>query len=149
MRRTAPLVLLWLLALAALPPPLVAAQETMTVVLTAYSLRGTTYSGLPVAPGIAAGPVDQESATVRVTHYGPTGNVMADGQMPYYGAAACARRFPRGTRLIFPDGWTVECRDTGLLDQYGIGVDLFAPTLAVGRDFVARYGDTVTIEVLR
>jgi len=103
---------------------------------------------LLAAAGLSGVAQASEPTRLRVTHYYATGQVMADGQWPYYGAAACARRFPRGTRLAFPDGWTAECRDTGRLDEHGVDVDLFAPTPAIAREFVQRYGDWPVVEVV-
>lgn len=90
----------------------------------------------------------QEILTVRVTWYLPTGYRMANGEWPYVGAAACSTNLGFGTRLRFPDGTEFVCADRGYLGAGG-WADLYAPTPAIGRDYVRRYGDRATVEVIR
>lgn len=90
----------------------------------------------------------QELLSVRVTYYLPTGNRMANGEWPYHGAAACSYNLAFGTRLKFPDGAEFICADRGQLGAVG-WADLYAPTPEIGREFVRRYGERATVEVVR
>lgn len=76
---------------------------------------------------------------LRVTFYQATGSPMANGEMPYPGAAACSHHFDLGTviALIGPDGWyPVTCADRGHLNREP-WVDIYAPTAEAGR-YIAR-----------
>lgn len=85
---------------------------------------------------------------VRVTFFLPTGNVMRDGTWPYVGAAACGSYFPMGTVLELPDGFQVECRDTGYLGR--AQVDIYSPSMSWGRSNIeAAYGAYATVSVVR
>jgi len=84
---------------------------------------------------------------VRVTYYTPTGNPMYSGVYPQYGDAACSWNLPLGTRLRLPDGYEVTCWDRGQLGSQG-WLDLFAPSPAIGRGFIARYGEWAWVEVM-
>ena len=61
-----------------------------------------------------------------VTMYGATGNPMANGQMPYVGAAACPRNIPLETKVMIYDV-TFTCADRtakkydGRFDLYSEG----------------------------
>lgn len=102
----------------------------------------TMFAGVPRA-------LAQETATVTVTFYLPTGNVMRNGQYPFVGAAACSSNFSRGTVIRFHDGREVVCLDTGALGSRG-WVDVFVPYYAMGiAEIEGAYGQRATVEVLR
>jgi hypothetical protein len=84
---------------------------------------------------------------VRVTFYLARGH-MASGITTYRGAAACSYGFPMGTRLRFPDGWTVTCLDRGLLGYDTGWVDVWAPSYAWGLRYIeGDYGRYAWVEV--
>lgn len=105
---------------------------------------------LAILAGVAVSGVSQaqEAMTVRVTYYLPTGNRMANGEWPYYGAAACSYNLAFGTRLRFPDGAEFVCADRGQLGGSG-WADLYAPTPEIGRGLARRYGDWAQVEIIR
>jgi len=86
---------------------------------------------------------------VRLTFYTLRGT-MASGQYTRLGAAACSYGFPMGSVLMLPDGWEVTCLDRGLLGRGTGWVDVWAPSLAWGRQYVTGdYGDYAWVSVLR
>lgn len=86
---------------------------------------------------------------VRVTYYTLPG-FMASGVRVYKGAAACSFGYPMGSLLEFNDGWQVTCLDRGLLGRGTGWVDVWAPSLAWGRRYVAGdYGDYTWVRVIR
>lgn len=99
-----------------------------------------------VASGVAQA---QENLTVRTTFYVDRGTTHS-GTQARPGVAACSWGFATGTVLRFSDGRTVTCEDRGALGN-GVGwVDVWVPSLEVGRREIAGvYGTHATVEVLR
>lgn len=86
--------------------------------------------------------------TVRVSFYLWTGNVMANGEWPHEGAAACSWDLSMYTRIRFPDGRVVVCKDRGLLGANG-WVDIYVPSYWHGLTFVeGAYGIWSDVEVV-
>lgn len=69
------------------------------------------------------------SVLASVTKYGPTGNPMANGEMPYIGAVAVSdRTIPLGTVIVL-DGkeYTVKDRTAKWVhDRHGLTVDIYS-----------------------
>lgn len=86
---------------------------------------------------------------VRVTFYVLRG-YMASGIWTRPGAAACSYGYPMGTQLVMPDGYVVTCLDRGLLGRDTGWVDIWAPSMAWGRRYVAQdYGNHAWVTVQR
>lgn len=86
----------------------------------------------------------------KVTFYHATGSPMANGQMPYPGAAACSTHFDLGTviGLVGPDGWyPVVCADRGHINSRP-WVDIYCPDRACGRYVASAFiGETYGVVV--
>jgi hypothetical protein len=92
---------------------------------------------------------EERQEYVRVTFYVLRG-AMASGIVTHHGAAACSYGFPMGTILEMPDGWEVTCLDRGHLGRDTGWVDIWAPSLAWGRRYVAQdYGNYAWVRVKR
>ncbi len=95
-------------------------------------------------PGAQASP---QEISYHVTAYLWTGDVMYSGIYPFSGAAACSRRWAIGTQFVMWDGAIFTCLDRGLLDEYGVDLDLFAWSYSEAVYLMARY-DNVPFHIL-
>ncbi|HXE85527.1 MAG TPA: hypothetical protein VN524_01870 [Hyphomicrobiaceae bacterium] len=110
-----------------------------------------TLAALALLAGVGASGVAQaqESLTVRTTYYVDRGTTHS-GTQTRAGVAACSWGFATGTVLRFSDGRTVTCEDRGRLGNDQGWVDVWVPSLEVGRREIAGvYGTHATVEVLR
>lgn len=127
---------------------------THVVVAGALVLLGLIACHVPEARAQAEEPSYQPEPVlrqeyVRVTFYVLRG-YMASGIFTHHGAAACSYGFPMGTVLELPDGWTVTCLDRGRLGRDTGWLDIWAPSMAWGRRYVAQdYGDYTWVTVHR
>lgn len=95
---------------------------------------------------------DMEWEKVRCTCYLPTGNVTADGTMPYEGILASNREHLGDMALLFElDGTPIgmfECRDTGGAKSLknGTSIDIYRTDIDRAWDWVHTYGDYVYVK---
>lgn len=97
---------------------------------------GESFRPPPVVAAVPRG----RSLQVRLTYYTLQGR-MRNNEFVHHGAAACSSNIPMGSRVTFPGGETVVCKDTGWLGSTG-WVDVWQ-----GQALTRRYGDYAIVTI--